>query len=87
MTKSELRQILINARTEKNYTHEQVAALASYNGKRISRQFYGMIENGDRRPSVEVAKSIAKVLDVDWTIFFELTGNQTLLSERKKQAI
>lgn len=82
MTEKNLKQTLIDARTKKNYTHEQVAALASYNGKRISRQFYGMIENGDRRPSVEVAKSIAKVLDIEWTIFFEPTGNQTLRNEQ-----
>jgi len=84
MTKNELKQILINARNAKNYTHEQVAELASQQGKRISRQFYGMIENGDRRPSVEVAKAIAKVLDVDWTIFFETNSNGTL---REKHVI
>lgn len=84
MTMNDLRQTLMNARSKKNYTQEQVAALASYNGKRISRQFYGMIENGDRRPSVEVAKSIAKVLDINWTIFFDITGNQTLLKERRE---
>lgn len=78
MSKNELKQILVDARNVKKYTHEQVAALASYNGKRISRQFYGMIENGDRRPSVEVAKAIAKVLDIEWTIFFELKSNETL---------
>ncbi len=34
-----------------------------------------MVENGDRRPSVDVAKAIAKVLDIDWTIFFESESN------------
>lgn len=75
MTRKELQQILINARKEKNLTHEQVASLTD---KGITRQYYGMIESGERRPSVEVAKSIAEVLDIDWTIFFEVKSNQTL---------
>lgn len=75
MTKKELKNTLIKAREKKNLTHEQVASLAD---KGITRQYYGMIENGDRTPSVIVAKSIADVLDIDWTIFFELESNQKL---------
>lgn len=37
----------------------------------ISRGAYGNIENGERRPSVEVAKRIAGVLGFDWTRFYE----------------
>lgn len=84
MTKNELQRTLVDARNKKNYTHEQVAALASYNGKRISRQFYGMIESGGRRPSVEVAKAIEKVLGVDWTIFFEVSCNEKLLMKPRR---
>lgn len=80
MTKQELQEILIKARKEKHLTHEQVAALTD---KGITRQYYGMIESGERRPSVDVAKSIADVLDIDWTIFFELESNQKL----QKQAM
>lgn len=75
MTKQELRDILIRARKEKHLTHEQVASLTK---KGITRQYYGMIESGERTPSVDVAKSIAEVLEIDWTIFFELKSNQRL---------
>ncbi|WP_425426429.1 helix-turn-helix transcriptional regulator [Thermicanus aegyptius] len=57
-----------------NMTQEQVAANA-----RISRQYYGMIESGDRDPSVVVAKRIASVLNIDWTLFFEDQRNETFL--------
>ena len=80
MTKLELKNILSNARKVKHLTHEQVATKTN---KGITRQYYGMIENGDRTPSVDVAKSIAEVLEIDWTIFFELKSNQGL----QKQAI
>lgn len=73
MTKQELKEILVNARKEKHLTHEQVAFKAG-----ISRQYYGMIENGERTPAVDVAKSIAEVIDVEWTLFFELKSNQKL---------
>lgn len=37
----------------------------------ITQQMYNLIENGERRPSVETAKKIAQVLGFDWTRFFE----------------
>lgn len=37
----------------------------------ITQQMYCLIELGERRPSVEVAKKIAAVLDFDWILFFE----------------
>ncbi|MTI95416.1 MAG: helix-turn-helix transcriptional regulator [Firmicutes bacterium] len=37
----------------------------------ISQNFYSWIEQGERRPSVEVAKKIAAVLGFEWTRFFE----------------
>lgn len=75
MTKEELKRILVNARNEKGLTQEQVVELS---GSIITRQHYGMIENGERRPSVEVAKRIAPILGVPWTIFFEIESNQKL---------
>lgn len=36
----------------------------------ISESFYCMIENGERRPSVETAKKIGAVLGFDWTRFY-----------------
>lgn len=38
---------------------------------KIERSYYTMIENGNRKPSVEVAKRIAKTMNFNWTIFFE----------------
>lgn len=82
MTEKQLQEILINSRKSKNLTHEEVASLSEVG---ITRQYYGMIESGERKPSVKVAISIANVLDIDWTIFFTVSGNQTLQGD--KQAI
>jgi putative transcriptional regulator len=76
VTKEQLKEILVQARERKNLTQEQVVELS---GAKITRQYYGMIENGERRPSVDVAKQIAPVLGISWTIFFEVEGNQMLL--------
>ncbi|BAD74780.1 MULTISPECIES: helix-turn-helix transcriptional regulator [Geobacillus] len=75
MTKEQLRDTLIRAREAKQLTQEQVVSMS---GANITRQYYSMIENGDRRPSVDVAKKIAPVLGVSWTIFFEIESNQKL---------
>lgn len=56
---------LKKTRTGKNMTIREVADRAG-----ISESFYCMIENGERRPSVETAKKIAAVLGFDWTEFF-----------------
>lgn len=64
------REWLIKARN--NATHEEVAQLVG-----IKRQYYSMIENGTRTPSVGVAKKIGAVLGFDWTIFFNDLGNET----------
>lgn len=37
----------------------------------ITQQMYCWIELGERRPSVELAKKIATVLDFEWVRFFE----------------
>lgn len=37
----------------------------------ITQQHYSLIEHGDRKPSVPVAKKIAAVLGFDWTRFYE----------------
>ena len=63
---------LENIRKAKYMTHQQVADQSG-----IKRQHYSMIEAGDRRPSVETAKSVAKVLGFNWTYFFEHEGNKT----------
>lgn len=67
------RQWLENIRNEKNLTHSQVASFVN-----ISRQHYGLIENGERDPSVSVAKKIATLFGFDWTIFFDDEGYKKL---------
>jgi len=47
-------------------THEKVSVRCD-----ITRQFYSMIENSERSPSVETAKKIAEVLNFDWTRFYD----------------
>ncbi|PAD10162.1 transcriptional regulator [Shouchella clausii] len=69
-----MRSWLKNIRSSKGLTQLEVAEKV-----RIERSYYTMIENGDRKPSVEVAQRIAKVLDFEWTIFFENKCNETLL--------
>ncbi len=69
-----MRKWLKNIRSTKGLTQLEVAKRA-----KIERSYYTMIENGDRKPSVAVAKRIANVLGFEWTIFFENKGNETLL--------
>lgn len=70
------REWLKMKRIDKKMTHDDVAKASS-----IERAYYTMIEQGTRRPSVQVAKSIAKVLDFDWIIFFDDKCNDLLQSE------
>lgn len=67
------KQWLEELRRLHEFTHEEVASRAE-----ISRHYYTMIENGNRRPSVAVAKRIASVLGFDWTLFFEQKCNESL---------
>ncbi|MUG68667.1 helix-turn-helix domain-containing protein [Paenibacillus campinasensis] len=62
---------LIDFREIKGLTQEQVSEMSN-----IKRPYYSMIETGKRRPSVEVARKIAKILGFDWTIFFTYQGNE-----------
>lgn len=61
-----MRTWLSDLRHKKSMTQEKIA-----NEVHIARAYYSQIENGDRRPSVDVAKKIANYLKFDWTIFFE----------------
>ncbi len=53
-------------RIEKGFAQQDVANAAG-----VARGAYANIENGSRRPSVDMAKKIAAVLGFDWTKFFE----------------
>ncbi|MGW8754534.1 helix-turn-helix transcriptional regulator [Bacillus wiedmannii] len=61
-----MRVWLLKKRKHREKTQDYVACEA-----KISRSMYAMIESGERNPSVYVAKNIAKVLNFDWTLFFE----------------
>ncbi|WP_281201612.1 helix-turn-helix transcriptional regulator [Bacillus altitudinis] len=60
------REWLRKKRTEKHMTQEEVALEAG-----IARTTYASIEQGERNAGVKTAKSISKVLEFDWTLFFE----------------
>ena len=53
-------------RLKKHLTQKQVSEAVN-----ITESGYCLIENGQRNPSVETAKAIAKVLGFNWTRFFE----------------
>lgn len=58
----------------------------------ISEQYYNMIENGKRQPSVSTAKKLSKLLNVKWTIFFDESLNVKLknndrLSDQTQSAL
>jgi putative transcriptional regulator len=55
-----MRKFLIWLRKSKNLTQQQVA-----DDLGISRGFYGMIENGIRNPTLELAQRIAEYFDTD----------------------
>ncbi|PPA70079.1 helix-turn-helix transcriptional regulator [Jeotgalibacillus proteolyticus] len=74
MTKKQLQVLLIKQRERLNLSQQEVADLSD-----VSRQFYSMVEKGERKPSVPVAKKIADALEIEWTIFFEVTSNPKLL--------
>ena len=59
-----MRKWLIDIRNGR--TQAQIAKAAG-----ITQQMYSFIELGERRPSVEVAKKIAAVMEFPWTRFYE----------------
>lgn len=60
------REWLKELRKEKRISQDKIAELSE-----ISQSLYGFIENGYRRPSVDVAKRIAKILKFNWVRFYE----------------
>jgi len=60
-----MRVWLRNKRIENNVTMVQIST-----NLHISESHYSMIEANKRRPSVETAKKIAKVLNFDWKLFY-----------------
>lgn len=70
-TMREIRDWLKELRVKRKLTQEEVARLSG-----ISRSHYTHIEQGNKTPSVDVAKAIAKTLKFDWVIFFENNSSQ-----------
>lgn len=69
---AKVRALLANKRKELNMTQEEVAERVG-----IARTTYAMIETGKRNTSVENVKKIAKVLNFEWTLFFEEKCHET----------
>lgn len=63
-------------------TQQQIAEILG-----ITRSFYGMIETGDRNPTLDLAKRIAELFQVDIEeIFFTNENNATLHVEEPPTA-
>ncbi|ALC81757.1 helix-turn-helix transcriptional regulator [Bacillus gobiensis] len=75
MTENELSELLKNSRKKLHFSQQDVV---DKSGTGITRQYYGMIEKTERQPSVALAKKLAPVLGVHWTIFFEIDSNKKL---------
>ncbi|MBO3062773.1 helix-turn-helix transcriptional regulator [Mammaliicoccus fleurettii] len=37
----------------------------------VTFQYYNMLENNKKQPSVSIAKEIGAILGIEWTIFFK----------------
>jgi putative transcriptional regulator len=57
--------IVLERRKELRLTQEEIAKKLN-----ISRQYYNAIENFKKSPSVDLAKELADILGLEWTIFF-----------------
>ncbi len=58
--------MLKEVRERAGFTQSELAEKCGVNQSTIA-----MIENGTNKPRVPLAKKLAEVLNVDWTIFFE----------------
>lgn len=56
---------LKEVRKSKGLTQEELAAKCD-----VQRTTVTMIETGENLPSVQLAKKLAEVLEIDWTEFF-----------------
>ena len=53
-------------RTEKGLTQDALSIACE-----VQRTTISMIETGENKPSVDLAKKLGKVLNINWTEFFE----------------
>lgn len=81
------RQKLIDVRKNKNWLQKDVVEkLAKDHHVNISESYYGMIEQGARTPSLNVALAISALFEVDPTDFF-LTKHTTFCCEYKQKQV
>ena len=73
---------LKQARLSKGFTQETLANKAG-----IAKTTYASYEQGQRNPSIENAKILAKILGFSWTIFFENRVRETSLPVSKKKEV
>ncbi|PTK16759.1 helix-turn-helix transcriptional regulator [Mammaliicoccus sciuri] len=55
-----------DVRKELNLTQDDMAKKLG-----VTIQYYNMLENEKRQPSVAIAKEIGTILGIEWTIFFK----------------
>lgn len=69
-----MRQKLVALRKEKGLTQQQVADMLG-----VTRSFYGMIETGDRNPTLDLAKRISEIFGTNIEgLFFAENSNMEL---------
>ena len=78
---------LLNKRKHKGWTQKQtVEYLKVKEDIDITDSFYGMIERGERNPTLKLAKSIANIFDSNVEeLFFSNTNNTMLNNEDSNQ--
>lgn len=73
-----MREWLKEYRDKRGLTQEETANLSG-----ISRSYYTHIEQGNKTPTVEVAKNIAKTLKFDWVTFFNYRCSSRELNSKE----
>jgi len=78
-----MRLRLIRLRKDRKMSQQQVAEILG-----ITRSFYGMIETGDRNPTLNLAKRIAELFQVDIEeIFFDDKSHTALHNQTTTEAV
>lgn len=54
------------ARLDKGFSQGDIGDMFGF-----TRQYYQQIEVGTKRPSIELAKTLAEILEIEWTTFYE----------------
>lgn len=65
-----MKTLLKQKRADKGYTQADMARHLD-----CTENYYHQIESGRRRPSPERSKLIGKLLDIDWTTFYDDNKN------------